>query len=73
MKQIIHNNKYDTTVLSKVHNNKTEQKQDNQQKRWAKFTYVGSETRHITKLFRNTNIKVTYSTNNNLGKLLDMT
>jgi len=47
MKQIIHNNKYD-------------QEQDNQQKRWAKFTYIGRETRHITKLFRNTNIKVVY-------------
>ena len=71
MKQIIHNNKYDISILSRVHNNKIKQEQDNRQKRWAKFTYAGSETRHITKLFRNTNIKVTYTTNNNLGKLLD--
>jgi hypothetical protein len=38
--------------------------------KWAKFTYVGRETRCITKLFRNTNVKIAYTTNNNLGKLL---
>jgi hypothetical protein len=37
MKQIIHNNKYDTSILNRVHNNKIKQEQDNQQKRWAKF------------------------------------
>jgi hypothetical protein len=31
---------------------------------------VGRETRYITKLFRNTNAKIAYTTNNNLGKLL---
>jgi len=72
MKQIIHNNKYDTSISSRVHNNKTKQEQDNRQKRLAKFTNIGRETRHITKLFRNINIKVAYTTNNNLGKLLDM-
>ena len=33
---------------------------------------MGRETRLITKLFRNTNIKIAHITNNNLGKLLDM-
>lgn len=36
-KQIIHNNKYDTSILNRVHNNKIKQEQDNQQKRWAEF------------------------------------
>jgi len=31
---------------------------------------VGKETRYITKLFRKTNVKITYTTNNNLCKLL---
>jgi len=36
---------------------------------WSKFTYCGRETRAVT-VFRNTRIKVTYSTNNTLEKLL---
>ena len=32
--------------------------------------WKGNKARH--KNFRNTNIKVAYTTNNNLGKLLDM-
>ena len=43
-----------------------------QNQRWVKFTYVGRESRYITKLFRNTSLKVAYTTNNNLGKLLEM-
>ena len=31
---------------------------------------MGKETRHITKLLKNTDVKIPYSTNNNLGKLL---
>jgi len=38
--------------------------------KWARFTYVGSETRIVTNLFRNTKVKVAYTTNNNLEKLL---
>ena len=36
----------------------------------AKFTYIGRETRSVTKLFRNTQVKIAYGTNNNLGRLL---
>ena len=38
--------------------------------KWVKFTYVGRETRAITKIFKNTNIRVTFGTNNTIGKLL---
>jgi hypothetical protein len=37
---------------------------------WHKLTYIGKETRAITKVFKNTKIRVTYSTNNTLRKLL---
>jgi len=47
-----------------------EREEDNQKRRWAKFTYCGKGTRMVTKLFKNTNVKVTYKTKNNLGKLL---
>jgi len=37
---------------------------------WSKFTYIGKETRAITKMLKNTRVKVAYSTNNTLEKLL---
>jgi hypothetical protein len=37
-------------------------------KKWAVFTYAGKETRHITKLFKNTNIKPAFKTKNTLKK-----
>ena len=38
--------------------------------RFAVFTYTGKETRFITKLFKNTNIKVAYRTRNTTEQLL---
>jgi hypothetical protein len=37
-------------------------------KKFAVFTYVGKEARHITKLFKNTNIKPAFRTTNTLKK-----
>ena len=39
-------------------------------KRWAKFTYVGRETRFITKLFKKSDIGIAYTTRDNLRHLL---
>jgi hypothetical protein len=77
VKQIIHNNKYDSTVLERALNKKEKEKDKGKQgkesckQKWAKFTYVGNETRLVTKLLKNTAVKVTYTTNN-LGKILNM-
>jgi hypothetical protein len=38
--------------------------------KWAKFTYIGKETKHITKLFKNTTVKIAYTTHNTISKLL---
>jgi ABC-type methionine transport system ATPase subunit len=76
VKEIIYNNKYNKSLLSKVHNGKKhkmtpDEDEQKQIQKWVKFTYIGKETRFITKLFKNTHLKVAYTTNNNLGKLLD--
>jgi hypothetical protein len=39
-------------------------------KKWAVFTYVGKETRYITKLFKNTSIKTAFKITNILKKHL---
>jgi hypothetical protein len=72
MKQIIHNNKYDTSNLNRIQSNRKRQEQVNRKTKCAKFTYVGRETRCTTRLFKNTDVNVAYTTNNNLGKLLGM-
>jgi hypothetical protein len=59
LKQILHNNIYDISILHKVSNtNNKVRKQDTQKTKWAKFTCVGKETRFITKLFKNTMSKL---------------
>jgi hypothetical protein len=75
VKQIIHNNKYITSLVNRVHNSKKHKQileEDKQTHKWVKFVCVGKETRYITKLFKNTPLKVAYTTNNNLGKLLEV-
>jgi hypothetical protein len=71
VQQILNNSKYDTSVWDKVNKEKRRKQGDqNEKKRWAKFTYVGNETRLITKLFKNTNIKVRFTANNTIEKRL---
>ena len=69
IQDFLHNNEYKTPVLksiasSKKHKNRTEKTH------WSKFTYFGKDTRAITKIFKNTRIKVTHSTSRTLEKLL---
>ena len=70
VKQILKSNNYEMAILDKIQNKTKKQEQDNKVKKWAKFTYIGRETRYITKLCKISNVKITYTTNNNLGKLL---
>ena len=67
--QILNNNKYDTSILRTL-NTKKGNKHREEKTKWAKFTYVGRETRDVTKIFKNTNVKVTFGTENTIGKLL---
>ena len=67
LKQILINNKYDALTLSKINSRKERKKgKDNLNGKWAKFTHVGKETRFITKLFQNTNVKITFTTDNTI-------
>jgi hypothetical protein len=67
--QILNNNKYDTSFRETLATRKKHKHTEDKTK-WVKFTYVGRETRDITKIFKNTNLKVTFGTNNTIGKLL---
>jgi hypothetical protein len=70
LKQILLNNKYDTSILHNVNNKNNEREHDTQKTKWAKFTYMGKEARLIANLFKNTDIKVAFTTNNNVERHL---
>jgi len=68
IKHILQVNKYDTSKIDippKTKNSKTRTGI-----KWAKFTYVGKETKFITKLFKNSSVNVSYTTRNTIGRLL---
>jgi hypothetical protein len=58
---------YDTSLLNKftLVENKT---WPDRKTKWAKFTYTGKETKFISKLFNNVNLKIAFTTQNNVGK-----
>jgi hypothetical protein len=69
IQDILHNNGYNTSVLKSISSSK-KHKSGTEKTHWTKFTYFGKETRAVTKVFKNTRIKVAYSTKNTLEKLL---
>jgi hypothetical protein len=67
--QILTSNKYDASVLNTMKNREVKTICEREWK-WVKFTYVGRETRIITRHFKNTKINVSFTTNNTIGKIL---
>ena len=58
-----------------MQNSKTETKPDKKltngnPPKWVIFTYIGKETTYITKIFKHTNIKIAYYTNNTIQETL---
>jgi hypothetical protein len=65
IKQILHNNGYKQQIKNKTHTHNITK--TNTKPHWTTFTYFGSDTRIITKLFRNANLKIAYKTTNPLN------
>ena len=63
----MYNNKYDTVILNNLSKTKQIAKQENNINKWAKFTYVHKQTKFITKLFKNSAIKISYTTNKKIS------
>jgi hypothetical protein len=72
MKNTLENNKYDRNK-SKTHPNAKKQNTINEPQhkktKWATFTYSGKEAKQITKLFKDTHIKIAYKTQNTIQKV----
>jgi len=67
-----YNNKYDPAILNNLSKTKQIAKQEkNNINKWAKFTYIGKETKFITKLLKNSPIEISYTTNNTISRILN--
>jgi hypothetical protein len=66
------NNQYPEETLQKISRSQKKKNynfQNNNQdniKKWATFTYIGRETRNITKIFKTTNLKIAFKTTNTI-------
>jgi hypothetical protein len=65
----LHINGYNASTLKSISSSKI-QERGTERTHWSEVTYIGKETRDITKVFKNTRVRVTYSTINTLAKLL---
>jgi hypothetical protein len=69
MKTILQNNDYPPHAYQNI---KTKPNTSNKtpniipKQKWATFTYIGKETRTITKVFKNINIRIAYKTKNTI-------
>jgi hypothetical protein len=69
IQQILPHKRYNTSIPNNLRFKK-KQKQNVGKVQWAKFTCAGKEASAITKLFKNTNVKAAFSTNNTIGAFL---
>jgi hypothetical protein len=51
--------------LKNISNN-TQDSQNNDRKMWTRFTYFGDEIRTLTKMFKNSPVRIGYCTNNTI-------
>jgi hypothetical protein len=68
--QILRNNNYDASYTHKPLKPQNSSKTPHLIIKSARFTYVGKETRYIKKLFRNTFVRIAYTTKNTIQKIL---
>jgi len=66
---ILRNNKYIPSIIKDMKHKKEDRVQEEKIK-WEKFTYIGRETRFITKAFKNTKVRITFTTDNTIKTFL---
>ncbi|GFG38801.1 hypothetical protein Cfor_02813 [Coptotermes formosanus] len=78
IQNIAHNNGFPSHIINKFINkpppqitNTTPKTKNKNNKKLATLTYVGKETCHISKIFKNSNIRIAYKNRSNLQHLLN--
>jgi hypothetical protein len=70
---IAENNGYNRQQILRIYHSierKNHQNNDDVKQKWVSFMFTGNYIRTITKLFKNTNIKIAFKTNNTIGNIL---
>jgi len=70
IRQIMYNNKYNPSTLNTNTVKRTGKQENKDTQKWAKFTYIGKENKYITKMFKNLPNKISFTTNNTIGRIL---
>jgi hypothetical protein len=70
IKHILTNNRYETPILKQFNKSTTKANPNNNKTTWAKFTYIGRQTKFISKLFKETPVRISYTTDNSIKKHL---
>ena len=66
-----YNKEYITQTYYKIQQQKTNNPIEKTEQKCVSYTYNGSYTRKITKLFKNTNIRIAFKVNQTLGRILN--
>jgi hypothetical protein len=70
IKHIVISDKYDVSIINRLEKPKNNSKKQKSETKWAKFTYIGKETKFITKLFKDSSINITFTTSHAIKRLL---
>ena len=68
IEQIIINNGYETSFIKQFNKPRHKDNTNNTKDSWAKFTYFGRERQVITKLYKETQLRIAYKVNNTINK-----
>ncbi|XP_023725557.1 uncharacterized protein LOC111874349 [Cryptotermes secundus] len=72
---IAENNGYNKELITRMYHKRQQQKTkgpiERREQKWVSYTYNGNYTRKITKLFKNTNVRIAFKVNHTLGKILN--
>jgi hypothetical protein len=60
-------------LYNKIKNRRTNRENTDREQKWISFTYAGHYIRKITKLFKDTNLRIAYRTSSTLDKILKET
>jgi hypothetical protein len=67
---ILHNNQFNVEILDDINRGKRTNRTDRNSTTPILFRYVEKETKFVTKIFKNTNINISYKANTTIQKLL---
>jgi hypothetical protein len=70
-KNTLQRNEYNANLIKKVSSQKHNTHEDPKQKtKWANFTYCCTEVRQVTKIFKDTQLKIAFCTQNTIENIL---